>query len=68
LKANPKAKRHVRKIIGWSAIALAALIAVLLVILLLVDVAIYRGPLQSGVSALVGRAFREIVTLLHSSF
>ena len=56
MKANPKAKRHVRKIIGWSAIALAALITVLLVILLLVDVAIYRGPLQSGVSALVGRS------------
>ncbi len=33
-----------------------ALIAVLLVILLLVDVTIYRDPLQSGVSALVGRS------------
>ncbi len=42
-------------IIGWSAITLVALIAVLLVILLLVDVSVYRGPLQSGVSALLGR-------------
>ncbi len=45
-------------IIGWSAITLAALIAVLLVILLLVDVSVYRGPLQSGVSALLGRSVR----------
>ncbi len=47
-----------RKIISWSAITLVALIAVLLVILLLVDVTVYRGPLQSGVSALLGRSVR----------
>ena len=47
-----------RKVIGWSAIALVALIAVLLVILLLVDITVYRGPLQSGVSAFLGRSVR----------
>ncbi len=47
-----------RKIIGWSAIALVALIAVLLVILLLVDVTVYRGQLQSGVSTVLGRSVR----------
>lgn len=46
---------RVRKIIGWSAFALVAVIAVLLVILLLVDVTVYRGPLQAGVSELLGR-------------
>ncbi|MFQ6024309.1 MAG: AsmA family protein, partial [Acidiferrobacterales bacterium] len=58
MKAKPKSKARVRKIVGWSAIVLATVIAVALVILLLVDVAVYRGPLQSGVSALLGRSVR----------
>ena len=56
LTATPKTKRRVRKVIGWLAIGLVALIGVLLVSLLLVDLTVYRGPLQSGVTAFLGRS------------
>ena len=47
-------KRYLRKIIGWSAITLVALILVLVTMLTLVDATVYRGPLQAGFSALMG--------------
>ncbi|MFQ5937996.1 MAG: AsmA family protein, partial [Acidiferrobacterales bacterium] len=46
------------KIVGWTAVALLALLVVLVVILLSLDLSTYRDPLQSGISAAAGRPVR----------
>ncbi|MDH3671031.1 MAG: AsmA family protein [Gammaproteobacteria bacterium] len=49
---------RIRKIIGWSAVTVVIVVAVLLLVLLSLDVSVYRGPLQSGVGALLGRSVK----------
>ncbi|MFQ5935364.1 MAG: AsmA family protein, partial [Acidiferrobacterales bacterium] len=46
---------RVAKFAAWSAVVLIGVVGVLIVILLSVDVAVYRGPLQSAISTTLGR-------------
>ncbi|MFQ5995765.1 MAG: AsmA family protein [Acidiferrobacterales bacterium] len=46
---------RVAKFAAWSAVVLIGLLVVLIVILLSIDVTVYRGPLQSAISTRLGR-------------